>query len=620
MDRADFIHLVRLSEHASAENSDAYRRSVALFAALGYAWVVGCALLAGGVLWWVGGAMVQGHFRAAWLWLLLFAVGLLWSSLRALWLRLEPPAGQAITAAEAPQLFEALEKIRGKIKGPPIHHVVLNDEFNASISQHPRYGLFGGAVNYLTLGLPLLLAVDRRRFLAVLAHEYGHLRGDHGLLGAWIYRTRITWLKLYHALRGDGGLVAAATQGFLQWYFPRFAAKTFALARQDEYEADQVSARLLGAPVMAAALIEIQIKSAWLERSFWSGHWRHAAEQAVPMGPFASMAQTLPAPPEDAFAQATLREALRRVSDVDDTHPVLRDRLESLEQPSRLPEWSAKSALALLGPKAPHWLEQFDKQWCRDNANEWKQHHAYLGRLRERVQALQASLGRNNANEMVELAELLSRLDPKAPVQAYFERALALSADHGGALRGLVRCLPESGHAQRMTYLQTLFDGSPANRWWACTRAVQELEPRVRQHAEDEQRLTLWRERLKQADEAERRAWLEHTTTPFFSTIARDDLNEYEKGELRADLARFKPITRAWIVNKNLREFPQRRAYTVFVELPGMDDESRYELCRHLERSLNLPGTALVLWAGHSPTLQDIERHTFGTIYVRASR
>ena len=42
MERADFIHLVRLSEQESAQDSKAYRRGVAAFAALGYAWVVGC--------------------------------------------------------------------------------------------------------------------------------------------------------------------------------------------------------------------------------------------------------------------------------------------------------------------------------------------------------------------------------------------------------------------------------------------------------------------------------------------------------------------------------------------------------------------------------------------------
>ena len=55
----------------------------------------------------------------------------------------------------------------------------------------------------------------------------------------------------------------------------------------------------------------------------------------------------------------------------------------------------------------------------------------------------------------------------------------------------------------------------------------------------------------------------------------------------------------------------------MFVELPGMDDESRYHLCRALERNLSLPGPGLVLWAGESPTLQQIERSAFEPIYTR---
>ena len=52
MDQADFVHMVRMSEIASAENSSAYRRSVAAFAALGYAWVLGCLVLALGMALW----------------------------------------------------------------------------------------------------------------------------------------------------------------------------------------------------------------------------------------------------------------------------------------------------------------------------------------------------------------------------------------------------------------------------------------------------------------------------------------------------------------------------------------------------------------------------------------
>lgn len=618
MQRADFIHLVRLNEHACADDSAAYRRKVALFAALGYAWVIGCFLVACALLFTTLSAALHGRFRAGYVWALIAAGGLFTASLRALWCRLEPPTGQVLTAADAPALFEALERIRKKIKGPPIHHVLLDAEFNASICQVPRYGLFGGAINYLTIGLPMLLAVDRPRFLAVMAHEYGHLRGDHGKFGAWIYRTRLSWGRLAYGMRNDNGPFAALTQTFLRWYFPRFQAKTFALARQDEYEADKIAGKLLGRDVAGAALIEIDLKDTWLQREFWRSHWSAAAQNALPVGPFTAMRRLLSLPLPDDFARESLHSSLRRISDLDDTHPVLRDRLEALGTSKALPTWSAKPALDLLGNKGGQWLAHFDKQWCKDNATQWKQHHAYLSRVRARIDVLSASLRTNNADQMAELGDLQKRLSPRAEVRAHYERAVQLSPSHASGLRGLVQCLSDAAQAQRMDCLEQLFEHSAASRWWACRSAVALLEKAAVTGTLDATALKRWRERLKAANEAEDRAWAELTETPFFQSISRHDLSEFEQGELLSDLARCKPIYRAWLVRKNLKEFAYRRCYVLFVELPGMDDENRYELCRSLERSLDLPGQVLVLWAGHSPALAEIQRNAFDVFYVRA--
>jgi len=172
MNRADFVHLVRLSEHASADDSLGYRRGVAFFAALGYLWVFACLALAVGIIAWVIGGWGQGgRFTFTRGWLLLFSLGLLWATLRALWVRLEEPQGVELRREDAPGLFETLDRIRERIDGPPVHRVYLDSDFNASIRQLPRYGLFGGAINYLNVGLPLLMALDRRRLLSVLAHE-----------------------------------------------------------------------------------------------------------------------------------------------------------------------------------------------------------------------------------------------------------------------------------------------------------------------------------------------------------------------------------------------------------------------------------------------------------------
>lgn len=617
MDQADFVHMVRMSEHASEHDSRAYRRSVAAFAALGYVWILGCMLLAAAALWWVVPQLLHGRFRWAMAWMLPAAGGLLWTCARALWVRIDLPEGIEITAEQAPALFDALERIRKKIKGPVIHHVYVDGEFNASIRQVPRYGLFGGAVNQLTIGLPLAMALDKPRLLAVLAHEYGHLRGDHGRFAAWVYRTRLSWQRLHEKMGEDAGPVAVATQTFLNWYFPRFAAKTFALARQDEYEADRISARLLGAGVAAAALTEIEVKGAWLGDMFWAQHWNAASTHPLPVGPYAAMRSLLALPPEPAFAQKALRQALQRISSVDDTHPVLRDRIEALTgDRAALPAWSQRGALSLLGPHVPQWLTHFDQRWCRENATAWKRQHAWLARVREQAEALQQTIARHNAQETVELAALLRQLDPGAAVRALYEQALQRSEDHAGALQGLVECLPEEAWTERLHHLERLWQVAPAHRWWAACTAVEELESVRPGRDHDAEGLKRWRERLRLADAAEKRAWEELTAPPYFSRVRRHDLAPFELGEVQAELARYEGIARCWLVCKQLQEFAQRRAYIVFVELPDMDDGQRYALCRRLERQLSLPGPALVLWAGEAPTLAEIRRSAFEPVFA----
>lgn len=617
MDQADFVHMVRMSEIASAENSSAYRRSVAAFAALGYAWVLGCLVLALGMVAWALPPLLEGRFKFGFVMVLISGLTLLWTSLQALWLRSDAPDGVEITAVEAPALFEALERIRRKIKGPHIHHVYLNDEFNACIRQQPRYGLLGGAVNHLTIGLPLLMALDRQRFLAVLGHEYGHLRGDHGRFAAWIYRTRMAWMRMHQGLGDDGNVVAAASNAFMRWYLPRFAARSFALARQDEYEADRIAGRLVGREVAAAALIEIEVRGTWMERHFWERHWSKAADHPVPVGPYRSLRKRLARMPEPAFANDALRQALKRLSNVDDTHPGLRDRLESLEAPPILPEWSGGSAMELLGDDAKRWIAHFDKQWCRDHATEWKQHHAWLAQVRERVHQLTAQQAQNNADEMVELARLSRHLDPRAPVQPLYALALQRSPGHAGALRGLVQSLPDEDRQGKLQCLEQLWDGDGDSRWWAARTALAELEISRPGMEHDAAAYKQWRKRLERAQEAEDRAWEELSGASLFARAVRHDLSPFEQTELTTQLARYRNVSRAWLVRKQLREFPRRRAYLLFVEMPGLEPDEGLALCHRLENSLSMPGPMLVMDADEASSPEELKRHAAEPVFVR---
>jgi hypothetical protein len=615
--RENFIHLVRLSEQANADDNHAYRRGIAAFAALGYIWVVGCFALSVAILIWTAVSMGQGLGRTYHFVLLIAGCGLLWGSLRAFWSRLGPPAGLPITELDAPRLFAALERIRAKIKAPRIHHVLLDSSFNASISQIPRFGLLGGSINYLTIGLPLLMVVDRSRFFVVVAHEYGHLRNGPWQLTAWIYRTRQSWTKLDHSMRLDNRPLAIATQAFLRWYFPRFLAKSFALARHDEFAADRIAAKLLGRETAGAALTEIAIKGHWLDSEFWPLHWSAAAINTQPIGPFSAMNTLLAQPMDDNFARMSLRHALIQLSDEEDTHPALRERLEALKARKHMPQWSKHLALNLLGKDSAKWLAHFDKLWCSENATGWKLHHAYLSRVQVGIDTLTASLKRNNADEMTQLGDLHRRLNNNASVRVHFERALQITPGHASALLGLAQCMPESEHAARLDCLNQLYELNPANRSWTCSTAVSMLEKQVALGLLDEKALKVWRARLKQARDSEEHAWMELSRSPFFESITRHDLNDFEESEFRSTMARCKPVARAWLVRRSPKEFSYLRSYVLFVELPDMHDDDCHALCQRLKRMLRLSGLVLVTWAGQSASLTDIQRHAFDAVYIR---
>ena len=621
MERADFLHLLRHFEHASAAEPRAYRRGVALFAALGYLWVLGCAALGLGLLVWIGWRLGHGaRVHSGLIWGGFAALALLWSSLSALWLRLDAPSGQALTRADAPGLFALLERIRAKTQGPRIDGVFIDDAFNAHIEQHPRWGLIGGTVNYLTVGLPLLLALDTRRLAAVLAHECGHLRGDHGRLSAWIYRCRVAWGRLYEGLRGDATVMGAVTGRFLDWYYPRFAARSFALARQDEYEADRVAARLVGADA-AAALLEIAVKGAWLQQRFWPGHWRGAGGQALPRGPFGAMRTLLAAPVEPAFAQQALQQALRQLAAPDDTHPVLRDRLAALHAPPALPSrWSRGNALGLLADHGARWLAHFDHQWCRDHATSWKHHHAYLSRVRQRHDLLHARASRPGAHasaaEWSEIGQLQQRLGDDAAAAHAFAQALVAQADHAPALRGLAATLPADDPRQ-LSLCERLYAASAAEHWWASERAVDLIEARLAHEPAFEADLRRWRPRLKDAQAVEERAWQALCEMPPLQAARQHELNDFELGELQADLARFGHARSAWLLSTHLSEFPQRRAYRLLLDLAERDPAIRWEMCRHLEQTLDLPGPVVVHAADEDegPTLTDFRRLGLPAVY-----
>ena len=559
---------------------------------LAFAWIASCLLSGLAIMGWLGFQLAGGSLSRAGASLGLLVIFLWWAGLGALAQQMAGRSGVLVTRADAPVLFDALDRLRTQLKGPRIERVLLDTQFHIVIHQSRRFGRFGGKMNCLTIGLPLMLALDRRRLLALVAHEYARFHWGQGRLAQWFY------------------------QSLPRLRFRVGSAHSLVKKQQENRNADRISRKLLGRHATAAALIEMTVKAEWAKHEFWPGHWRAASSSMLPVAPYAAMRVLAIRAPHEDFAQECLRQALALSGDSKDGL-LLRGRLNALRAKKQLPLWSSSQAVHLLGDRGNAWLAAFDQQWCQVNSAEWKLHRAYLSRVRARGQFQAARFRECSADELLEVAELMLRLDVDADVRSLYERVLQLAPGHPGALRGLVQCLPDAEWELRLACASTLFDNSSAHRCWASRAAVMTLEKHAGERG-DNATLQHWQERRDAAEELEHQAMRALAETPYFALIESSDLKEFEKGELLSRLARCTPVARAWLVRKRLAGFGSRRCYVIFLHLPGLDEKRCGGVCRELESTLDLPGLTLAVPAGHSATLREIRRHAFEPVYVRA--
>ena len=476
---AEYEQLVEELEGASRDSESAYRTRVALLAALGYVYVIAVVALLLWAVWLIFGVVKDGRHLA----LLKFAVPmavLAAIGVRALFVRLEAPQGIEVTALEAPRLFAVLDKVRRKVKGPPIHQVLVTDEFNASIVQLSRFGLLGVSRNYLIIGLPLMHALSVEQFAAVLAHEYGHLSGAHGKFAAWIYRIRLTWARILDALLARPMWGAGLFLRFFRWYVPYFEAYTFVLARAQEYEADRLSAKAVGERHMADALVQVELGARFFADEFWPRYVGAADKSPRPaMLPFAQFPITvgMGVPAEDA--QMWLAAALRRKTDVNDTHPCLKERLEALGQGARVPEKpAATAARALLEAHLPVVTKRLDDEWAEGNLRQWKERFDEGAELKERAAQIAAKAKAGtplNGEEWFVYGRACERLASGDKAQEYYRKAIEVAPDYAEANLALGAMLLKRRDESGLRYLDRAIEAGGEIRWEACGLAARYL-------------------------------------------------------------------------------------------------------------------------------------------------
>lgn len=271
----------------------------------------------------------------------IFLLPILYGLLKSLFVKIPEPSGYELQRQDGSSLWATVDELIEKSGAPKVDKIFLNWDVNAYAAQTQKFGMWGQKRQFLVLGIPLMrvLTPDELRF--VIAHEFGHFAGEHGIKRGYIYRSTS---QLQNVEQNLEGRVSAFLLGrFLKWYMPRMRARSFVLDRQQEFEADLFAARVTNRDhiwALAKAIVGSNGYNAVYER------WEKLAQDLE--SPHLDFVRDLV---DRLNIDADQDEVKRQISlfynaqtSYSDTHPSLRDRAKALAATNRseteLVQWS----------------------------------------------------------------------------------------------------------------------------------------------------------------------------------------------------------------------------------------------------------------------------------------
>jgi Zn-dependent protease with chaperone function len=524
-------------------------------------------------------------------------VPLIWAVLRAMTVRLDAPSGREIRRDAAPELFASIDEVRHRTRAPVAHRVLITDDFNAAVVQHPRLGIFGWPRNYLILGLPLMQALDPHEFRSVLAHEFGHLSGAHGKFGAWIYRLRAGWARLTRALEQDDHWGKALFVPFFKWYAPAFAALSFVQARRQEYEADRMAASVAGEKTAADALIRVHLQSRFLNRDYWRRILKEADTKAEPDAqPFAMLRTAFAEHRLGDQAKLTLAAALKRRTGCDDTHPALNDRLRALRVRAEVPgAIKVSAAEVLLGSLAEQLAGEFDAQWRQSVTSWWQGRHQYAIASRTRLAALTSAGDELSVDDAFSCAQLMEELGDEAGAREQLEALAKRAPDHAPAQFALGRLRLASEDESGIELLKAAMRLDAGAEQAGCMLIVEYLQ---RHGRNEEARAHI--DLLHGAGERDQAARKERGEVRINDKLLPHGLNRPQIEALTRQLQQFPELKRAYLVRKQTVHYQEHPLYILAFQRPTsfwkLDSGSAAQAITHrLGQEVAYPGETIII-------------------------
>jgi Zn-dependent protease with chaperone function len=570
MKEKEFVALVNKLELYERDHPATYRLRVGLLAALGYLVLFGALAISLAI---VIGLIYVGRLNLLVIEIVIVVVAIAFVILKSLWIEFPEPEGEELKYDDAPRLFELVSEVRKATNGPSLHKVLLTNEYNASIVQRPRFGIFGWHENYLQIGLPLLRALSPNDIRAIVAHEFGHLSGSHGKFASWIYLVRQTWTQLMEAAEQNRRNGLGLFERFFRWYAPYFNAYSFVLARAQEYEADRCAVNVSGKEKMACALVNMRLKGKMLAEDFWPAmHGRADTDPEPPHESFAEMLQSLHDPIPSEKARGWFSETLTIRHQYDDTHPALADRLAAMGYPEVRQNGNLDAFVVgadqpradqyLLARLQDEFIAQQNNLWKEEMAQFWAERHKFVAEAQQALAGFEekAQAADLTVEERWERARFLAGKDGLVAAMPLLREVLALSPDHIAANYTLGEALLEQGDEAGVKHIEAAMEKDVHAIPQGCDKIISFLTARDRMDEADNYRDCI-------SDYYDELSWAKRER----ETILKSDdfqshgLQSEALEALREQLADVPLLETAYLVKKLCKHFPQDSCYVLGV-------------------------------------------------------
>ncbi|WP_066315826.1 M48 family metallopeptidase [Bacillus sp. FJAT-29814] len=574
MTNEEFESLVRKLETKAEKNPESYRFKVLLLTALGYGYILFFLALVLFLLTISVLYLADGHFTFGSLKVLAITGALSFFIIKSLFVKMSLPEGYYLKENEAPELEKAISNISKKLKTPKIHAIVLDDDFNAAVLQHHKFGLFGPKKNILLIGIPLMSGLTREQFTSVLAHELAHISHSDTSFGAMIYRVRMTWANLMTSLEKNEQFGTFLFRKFIKWFYPRYSAHTFVMARQQEYAADAASAKVTSPETVRDTLCAISIGAQYYYEDYFEELFEEGSKTSVvpkPYSQFFNKSQKL----DPAVAEAFLKNELAMASSVVDTHPCLTDRLKAVGMKSIIPQ-IGESAVDHFFANPDSILQQFNQSWFERNGERWEEQIASYNEAKNRLHELEnskeldlrskfekAMLTRNLVGyepATVLLEEIISEYPDERIAPAYLTLGNIYLYKEETAQKGenFIRKAVEIDWELKEEALDTL------GKYYYYTGQMEAFE-------ETRAQLEAWPNILKQFEEESAALSLDDHYVPH-------DKAPEEVAAIADELSRHSEIVEAYLVRKVIELIPERKVYSLAltVQVPEDIDQVEY--------------------------------------------